>query len=215
MYTLEEITNDELLSAVNQEEKEALQSFKDLQTFKAANRAQRLPGLQKLVDELTLIHCIPAEIKIRHGESATDAPVYVNDAGLPVHHINLDKLSIISLLCAYSRLRQNLIIGSDDFLPRQRWAINLFRSVYPDQFAGLTFHPEFGGFSKPGEQLGFKARIQGITASTNVTEVLDADVYNEPYDTVPQAAEEPLGFEPELDEGDDVFDELDPDSPER
>jgi hypothetical protein len=177
MYRLQDITNEELLSTVLPEARASLQSFKDLKTYKEENYHKRIPGLQNLVNDLIRIYNVPAQINVVYNDPEPNSPVYINDYGLPVHKINLvDRISIISLLCAFARIKFKLVDETDEFIPRQRLAINLFRVVYPTQFDQLEFHPAVGGFSKPGTQLGWRANIQGEEFGPIIEAALNIDV---------------------------------------
>ena len=127
----------------------ALREFKALKTFKPENRAQRHPGLEELANKLARAYGLDIEI------SLVDSPFEylpetngngVRIVGLPM----AGRLSILTLLHNFAGIRT--LLGEarvgETFEKRQKWAVNLFRKVYPRQFARLIFDPYSGFFFK-------------------------------------------------------------------
>jgi hypothetical protein len=157
MYNREDIVVEGMDHTINERAIMTLQEFKVLETSKRENRHLRRPAMQNLVNSLVTAYELPIRIVLLDG--GADVPSF--DDAVPTYNIELSgRLSIISLLNAFFRIVQVVLDEPVEFLPRQRSAVLLFKSVYPEQFARLIFHPETGGFSLPGRELGFKARVR-------------------------------------------------------
>ena len=142
----------------------ALQRFKSLGTSNNDPEA-RLTGMQVLINELLAAYDIDLAIQLYTGSEreSDEHIIFVN--------MNTANLSIITLLHTFARIKKlaedgKLHSSSEDrnpeninmfeiygyirelFISSQRFAINLFRKVYPEQFAKLEYNPQTGFFSR-------------------------------------------------------------------
>ena len=126
---------------------QALKHFKSKKTFTESTEV-RLIAMQILVDEIAVAYSFPITPTViarnitGNSSGNSSAELYRVLYGESPRIIMEGKLSIITLL---HELAHILLISSDELLV-QRWAINLFRKVYPKQFAKLRFDPRSGLF---------------------------------------------------------------------
>lgn len=122
----------------------ALREFKALKTWKPEAIAdERFAGLQALVDKLTEVYRMPP---LKIFTDLLEAVAYDTAGGYPI--MVTENLSTITILHNFAGVRHRVhqIPLGKSFNSRQRWAVNLFRKVYPRQFARLTLDAGNGFF---------------------------------------------------------------------
>ena len=126
----------------------ALKEFKRAKTFRTTiSLGERLTAMQELINKLTTIYAMPP-ITVTFQENPAfpngilellgggDIASGMSQALPETREIRMrGRLSLITLLHEFAHLR----FGSEE-LKAQRWAVNLFRKVYPKQFARLQFN---------------------------------------------------------------------------
>ncbi len=125
---------------------EALEEFKSLESYKHENCKLRLPGMQTLMDKLCHIYEVPVRIRVIYD---VDESPTICDGGLVYPLILHGRLSLVSLLNGFARIRQHVKCEPGSFVECQKWTINLFRKVFPRQFESLKFYPETGRVFTP------------------------------------------------------------------
>lgn len=117
----------------------ALREFKALKTFKPeVTLEQRLAAMQTLINALASVYAVPVPIIVEaqdiDGSDSGLSSVRLIDGPEAYFLITMrGKLSIITLLHEFAHVRFN----SGNELKVQKWAVNLFRKVYPKQFERL------------------------------------------------------------------------------
>lgn len=127
---------------------EALRRFKALKTS-AANRDARLEAMQMLINELVEAYGLNIFIRLFTDPKAAESFEPMTEEGVLICPLLLcsQNLSIITLLHQFAAIRY-CITGENPgtAIQRQRFAVNLFRKVYPEQFAKLVMDPLTGFF---------------------------------------------------------------------
>ena len=147
MFTREAIVSD--TATYKPEALRALKAFKALKTFKPEVTPEaRIRAMQTLVNSLVNAYEM-GQVVIVPVVNNLGIEFAEDEDGIPVRPIYIaEKLRIITLLNRFAGIRSEVtdsIVGIN-FVARQKWAVNLFRKVYPRQFARLLFIPADGGF---------------------------------------------------------------------
>lgn len=118
----------------------ALREFKALRTGRGSDD-DRLAGMQTLIDALASAYEVRCPVRvvardINGGFSGNSSVRLMEDVNVPPYFLitMTGKLSIITLLHEFAHIRFN----SGNQVKVQKWAVNLFRKVYPRQFEQLT-----------------------------------------------------------------------------
>jgi hypothetical protein len=133
----------------------ALREFKALKTWKPEVTAdERQAGLQALVEKLAEVYALPYPVKIC--TDLQEAFAYEGAGGFAI--LAEANLSIITVLHNFAGARHALtgIATGRTYNSRQRWAVNLFKKVYPKQFEKLAQDVDTGAFYRvpaPVEQV--------------------------------------------------------------
>ena len=111
----------------------ALYAFKKEKTFKL-NEHERYAKMQEFVIKLSEIYEIEPVVRIirRNSDHVDSAGSCANPDTKTI--CMSGPLSIITLLHEFAHIK-----GIEEELAAQKWAVNLFRKVYPKQFARLVF----------------------------------------------------------------------------
>jgi hypothetical protein len=147
----------------------ALRRFKALKTFRPETpEGARLEGMQTLTNDLVDVYGLRVVIPVMHNPGWGMDMAQTTDENVPVIPISLfgPNLSIITLLHQFAGIRKYIESDGEDnlsFLGRQRYAANLFRKVYPRQFARLVFDEMTGCFLKniPMPLPNFAVELEG------------------------------------------------------
>lgn len=152
MVTKEDILDDN--KTFKPEAIKALRRFKALKTFRPDTpEGARLEGMQVLINDLVDVYGLRVILPVLHDLGwGADLP-RTPDEGVPVIPIAMfgPNLSIITLLYQFASVRKYIESDGEEMLSfkgRQRYAVNLFRKVYPRQFARLVFDEGTGCFFK-------------------------------------------------------------------
>jgi len=127
---------------------EALRRFKALKTS-VANPGARLEAMQVLVNELAGAYGLNVLIPLFTDLENVGSFEVMTEEGVPMYPLllNSGNLSVIALLHQFAAIKYFVTDeNSGSFIDRQRFAVNLFRKVYPEQFAKLVMNPQTGFF---------------------------------------------------------------------
>ena len=133
---------------------EALQRFKALGTT-AANPGARLEAMQVLVNELVDAYSLNILIQLFTDLETTRSLEPTTEDAVPIYALFLNSrhLSLITVLHQFAAIKSFITNENpDSFVDRQRFAVNLFRKVYPEQLAKLVMNPQTGFFVRSNRQ---------------------------------------------------------------
>lgn len=122
---------------------EALRRFKALGTS-AANPGVRLEAMQVLVNELAGAYGLNIVIPLCTDLEAAGSFELMTEEGFPIcpQFLNSGNLSLITVLHHFAAIKYFITNENPGtFIDRQRFAVNLFRKLYPERFAKLVMNP--------------------------------------------------------------------------
>ena len=153
MFELSQIVSDSQTYKPNAVR--ALKAFKAVKTWKPeVSPIERLTAMQALINSLKDEYDMHVHIPVVEGFAEYPATDENEIQIIPIYQ-RAGRLSVITLLNRFAAIRgevQEDFESGRSYVGRQRWAVNLFRKVYPRQFARLIFNRRDGGFytSIPG-----------------------------------------------------------------